>query len=148
MGVSISARSMRGCPQGNVLSSLRRNLVVDDLLVSLNRGTVLDCSLNLSPLDIVIRVMSWKSAYYLQQVGLWSASGCSRGHCRVSILIQGNAQHMTSDQMPQDIPSTNPSGLSILLGRLGWRERNLFHQQSLNGLQTNKKQKVAQALQL
>ncbi|KAG8326455.1 hypothetical protein J6590_041140 [Homalodisca vitripennis] len=60
-------------------------------------GAALDCCLNLAPLDIVIRAMARRSAYCLQQMGLWS--GCSGGHCRISTLIQEDALHMISDQV-------------------------------------------------
>ncbi|KAG8285820.1 hypothetical protein J6590_072832 [Homalodisca vitripennis] len=35
-------------------------------------GAALDCCLNLTPLDIVIQAIARRSAYCLQQAGLWS----------------------------------------------------------------------------
>ncbi|KAG8249763.1 hypothetical protein J6590_012066 [Homalodisca vitripennis] len=72
-------------------------------------GVALASCLNLAPLDIVIRTMARRSVCYLQQAGLWLALGCSR----VSILIQGNALHMISDQMPQRFSLNKPFRIVI-----------------------------------
>ncbi|KAG8299872.1 hypothetical protein J6590_090524 [Homalodisca vitripennis] len=65
--------------------------------------------------------MARRSAYCLQQAGLWSASGCSRGHCRISILIQGNALNMISDQMPQRFSIDKPFRI-VIPSREAWSE--------------------------
>ncbi|KAG8271428.1 hypothetical protein J6590_062942 [Homalodisca vitripennis] len=57
------------------------------------QGVALDYCRNLASLDIIIRATASRRAYCLQQVGLWSAPGYIRGHCKISILIQGNALH-------------------------------------------------------
>ncbi|KAG8284184.1 Cyclin-dependent kinase 12 [Homalodisca vitripennis] len=54
--------------------------------------------------------MAMRSAYCLQQTGL------QQGHSKISILIQENALHMISDQIPErcSYDKLNPSGLKPL----------------------------------
>ncbi|KAG8244031.1 hypothetical protein J6590_031032 [Homalodisca vitripennis] len=63
----------------------------------------------------------------LQQLALHSSS---------SILIQRNALHMMSDQMPHTFPFYKPFNTSIPSREDLWEQINLFHQRSSNSLQT------------
>ncbi|KAG8333685.1 hypothetical protein J6590_105596 [Homalodisca vitripennis] len=74
------------------------------------------------PIDTVIRALSRRSVHCLQYVEL--RSGCSVGHRRISILIQGNALHTIDIQaalMALDscmCVCSTPKWSGLLLGRL------------------------------
>ncbi|XP_054259929.1 uncharacterized protein LOC128984619 [Macrosteles quadrilineatus] len=63
-------------------------------------GASLDCLLNLTPIDLHVKVTARRTAYRLQCENLWLDVGGSRGHSRITQQVRGEVMDMPSDHMP------------------------------------------------
>ncbi len=87
--------------------------------ISSTPGAALECSLDLTPLDIHIKVIARRSALRLRLTGNWRDS--SRGHAGITAVVQKGELDMISDNMAKRY-SFSRSFQVVIPDRLEWQE--------------------------